>query len=99
MTKSLRTIKDSLTKRKDTLTGTFKVKTIGVFGSYTQNHQRPGSDIDILVEFENRYKTFDNYMELKFYLEKILNAKIDLVLKNVIKKEIKEHILSEAVYV
>ncbi|MDI6732601.1 MAG: nucleotidyltransferase family protein [Planctomycetota bacterium] len=99
MTKSLRTIKDSLTKRKDILTDTFKVKTIGVFGSYAQNHQRQGSDIDILVEFENRHKTFDNYMELKFYLEKVLDAKIDLVLKNVIKKEIEEHILSEVVYV
>ena len=99
MPKSFKTIKDTLTKCRDVLTDTFKVKTIGVFGSYARNNQHKGSDIDILVEFENGYKTFDNYMELKFHLEKILHAKIDLVLKNAVKKEIKEHIFAEAVYV
>ena len=49
--------------------------------------------------FEEGYKTFDNYMDLKFFLEGILDAKVDLVLKNTLREEIKEHVLSEAIYV
>lgn len=55
--------------------------------------------MDILVEFEEGYKTFDNYMELKFYLEDLFNCKVDLVLKSALKEEIKPHILEEVVYV
>ena len=76
----------------------FKVKEIGVFGSYVRNEQKRGSDIDILVEFEEGYKTFDNYMELKFYLEEILKSKIDLTLKTAIREELKQNILSEVNY-
>jgi predicted nucleotidyltransferase len=57
------------------------------------------SDIDIVVEFRDGYKTFDNYMELKLFLENILKTKIYLVLKTVIRDELKERILAEVVYV
>ncbi len=76
----------------------FKIREIGVFGSYVRGEQREESDIDILVEFEDGYKTFDNYMELKFFLEEILNSKIDLVIKTTIRDEIKQNILSEVTY-
>ncbi|RZN65248.1 MAG: nucleotidyltransferase [Candidatus Methanoliparum thermophilum] len=76
----------------------FRVKEIGVFGSYVRDEQKRGSDIDILVEFKEGYKTFDNYMELKFYLEEILKSEIDLVLKTAIREELKQSILSEVNY-
>jgi len=97
--KTLSEIKHIFAGLKKELLKKYKVKAIGIFGSYAKNINHAKSDIDILVEFENGYKTFDNYMELKFLLEDKLDAKVDLVLKNVVKKEIKEHILSEAVYV
>ena len=78
--------------------GKFKIKEIGVFGSYVRGEQREDSDIDILVEFEEGYKTFDNYMELKFFLEEILTSKIDLVIKTTIRDELKQNILSEVTY-
>ncbi|NOQ33714.1 MAG: nucleotidyltransferase [Methanosarcinales archaeon] len=78
--------------------GKFKITEIGVFGSYARGEQREGSDIDILVEFEKGYKTFDNYMELKFFLEEILTSKVDLVIKTAIRDEIKQNILSEVTY-
>ena len=77
----------------------FKVKEIGVFGSWIRGETKKKSDVDILVEFEEGYKTFDNYMELKFYLEDLFNYKVDLVLKSALKEEIKPHILEEVVYV
>jgi len=76
----------------------FKVKEIGIFGSRIKGKAKTGSDIDILVEFEQGYKTFDNYMDLKFYLEKRFGCRVDLVLKNALKEELKPYILSEVVY-
>jgi predicted nucleotidyltransferase len=38
-------------------------------------------------------------MELKLFLEKIFNKRVDLVLKDVLKEEIKEAILADVVYV
>lgn len=76
----------------------FRAKEIGVFGSYGRGEQKRGSDIDLIVEFEKGYKTFDNYMELKFYLEEILKSEIDLILKTAIREELKQSILSEVNY-
>lgn len=77
----------------------FKVKEIGIFGSRIKGKGRKKSDIDILVEFEKGFKTFDNYMDLKFFLEDLFDYKVDLVLKSALKERIKPYILSEVVYV
>jgi predicted nucleotidyltransferase len=77
----------------------FKVKEIGLFGSYVKGNIKKSSDIDVLVEFEEGYKNFDNYMELRFYLEDTFKRKVDLVLKVALKEEIKPYILKEVVYV
>ena len=92
-------ITDKLKKHLSEIKPRFKVKEIGIFGSRVKEKARRKSDIDILVKFEDGYKTFDNYMELKFYLEEIFGCKVDLVVKDALKEEIKSHILSEVVYV
>ena len=97
--KSLEEVKDILARNKGALRERFKVKELGIFGSFVKGKQKKRSDIDVLVVFEEGYKTFDNYMDLKFFLEGILDAKVDLVLKNTLREEIKEHVLSEAIYV
>jgi len=43
-------------------------------------------------------KTFDNYMDCKFYLEDLFKRKVDLVMKESIKKRLKPYILGEVVY-
>ena len=96
--KSISTIVKMLRLHDTDVRGKFKITEIGVFGSYARGEQREDSDIDILVEFEKGYKTFDNYMELKFFLEEILTSKIDLVIKTAIRDEIKQNILSEVTY-
>jgi len=96
--KSISTIVKMLRLHDTDVRERFKIKEIGVFGSYARGEQREDSDIDVLVEFEKGYKTFDNYMELKFFLEEILTSKIDLVIKTAIRDEIKQNILSEVTY-
>ena len=73
----------------------YGVKKIGLFGSYLKGRQKKGSDIDFLVEFEN--PTFDNYMELKFFLEKLLGRKVDLVIGESLKPAL-NYVKKEAVY-
>jgi|AFSR01.1.fsa_nt_gi predicted nucleotidyltransferase len=43
-----------------------------------RDEARPTSDVDLLVEFEGR-ATFDQYMDLKLYLEQLLGCPVDLV--------------------
>ena len=76
----------------------FGVKTIGLFGSYLQGEQDEDSDIDILVEFAPGKKTFDNYMGLKFFLEDTFNLKVDLVVKEAVKVDLRQHILGSVRY-
>ncbi len=76
----------------------YGVKRIGLFGSYAQDNQGSQSDIDLLVEFDLRQKTFDNYMELKFYLEDMFSRKVDLVIAETIKPDLKSEITGSVKY-
>ncbi|MGK7958592.1 MAG: nucleotidyltransferase family protein, partial [Crocosphaera sp.] len=71
---------------------------LGVFGSFVRGEATDNSDLDLLVEFQGDV-TFDNYMDLKFLLEDLFERKIDLVIKEDIKPQIRERILEETVYV
>ncbi len=76
----------------------FGIKRIGLFGSYLRKEQKPTSDIDILVEFEKGKITFDNYMNLKFFLENLFQCKVDVVMKEAIKPDLKPYILRSVEY-
>jgi len=74
----------------------FSVKKLGLFGSFSRGEQKKDSDLDFLVEFENT--TFDNYMDLKFFLENLFGKKIDLVIQRSLRKEF-DYVKKEALYV
>ena len=95
--KTLEEIKNIIKQHKQELESKFKVKEIGVFGSYVRNEQRNRSDIDILVEFKEPIGLFE-FIELEEYLERLLEAKIDLVSKKALKPRIGEYIMREVVY-
>lgn len=76
----------------------FGVKRIGLFGSFVRGEQTAQSDVDLLVEFEPQQKTFDNFMELSFFLEKVLQSRIDLVTPESLSPYIGPHILKEVKY-
>jgi len=96
---SRRKVEEIIKQQKKELEERFKIKEIGIFGSYARGEQKKASDIDILVEMELESQTFRNYMGLKFFLEKILDSKVDLVLKDTIKEQLKDRILREVVSV
>ena len=98
--KTLEEIKARLEQLKPTLREDFKVKTIGVFGSYVRGEQKRGSDVDILVEFEEDAEIgFFKFLDLEEFLSRKLGVKVDLVTKNALKPYIGKCILREVVMV
>ncbi len=55
----------------------FNVKRIGIFGSYARGEEKETSDVDVLVEFAE--PSFDNFMDLVFFLEDLFGKEVDLV--------------------
>ena len=76
----------------------YGVKRIGLFGSFLDNTNTYDSDVDILVEFKKGKKSFDNYMDLKFFLEELFDRDVDLVIKDAVKKALKSRILGSVQY-
>jgi len=71
-------------------------RSLALFGSMARGEGAPSSDIDLLVELQP--KTFDAYMDVKLFLEKILDHKVDLVLADALKPRLRPAILAEAVH-
>ncbi len=75
------------------------VRRIGVFGSFARGEEREESDIDILIEFEEGGRSFDTYMDLKFFLEDLFGRRVDLVDRDAIKPALAPQILRSVRYV
>jgi uncharacterized protein len=77
----------------------FGVKQLGLFGSFTANTFDNNSDVDLLVDFEPLKKTFDNFIELSFYLEDLLGRKVEIVTPQSLSKYIGPTILKQVEHV
>jgi predicted nucleotidyltransferase len=71
---------------------------VGVFGSFARGQQSDRSDVDILVEFEQGKKSFDNFMHLAFFLEQQIGRRVELVTPESLSPHIGPHILREVEY-
>lgn len=74
----------------------YRVKNLGLFGSYVKKEQKETSDIDILVEFEEDADLF-HLIGLSLFLEENFNIKVDVVSKSALKKELRDNILQEVI--
>ena len=102
--KTLKEIKQVLAEHKEELRERFGVKGIGIFGSYAREEQRKGSDLDIIVEFEEEPKEgleFAGLMiDLEEYIKKILGIKVHLASKTQTSNSDKwQYIKDDLVYV
>jgi len=94
--KTVEEIKQILIMHKEELREKFKVKELMIFGSTIRGEKKKKSDIDILVDFEEGADLFD-LVGLSLFLERKLQRKVDIVPKRVLRKEIRESVLKEAV--
>jgi hypothetical protein len=97
MTHTLEKIKQGLQAQKPELIAKYKVKEIGIFGSYIRGQQESESDLDILVDFDE-YPSLLEFVELEEELSELLGIKVDLVMKSGLKPRIGQRILQEVVY-
>lgn len=95
---NLEQIKKILNENKPIIMKKFKVKEIGIFGSYVRGENKPNSDLDLLVEFKEPVGFFA-FLDLEEYLTDILEIKVDLVSKKALKPRIGKYILEELIRV
>ena len=88
---------DFLKSEKTFLSNEFGVVNIGLFGSFAKGEQTADSDIDILVEFEEGANLL-HLVGLSLFLEEKLNVPVDIVPSDTLRKEIREDVLKEAIY-
>jgi predicted nucleotidyltransferase len=67
--------------------------------SFVRGEEREESDIAILIEFEEGRRSFDTYMDLKFFLEDLFGRNVDLVDRDTIKPGLAPYILKSVRYV
>ena len=92
---------DILTKLRElkpTITARYKVREIGLFGSFVREEQESSSDIDLLAEFEANADLFD-LIGLELYLEETFQRPVDVVPKQALRLELRETVLHQVVTV
>jgi len=67
---------------------------LGIFGSYVRDEDKPGSDLDLLVEFQEPPTLFE-FIRLENELSTLLGVNVDLVMKSALKPAIGRRILEE----
>jgi len=77
----------------------FGVTRIGIFGSFVRGEQTRSSDIDIIVEIEEGRKNIHIFLQLKRFLEKELEKKVDLGFEHSLKPIVRDKIKGQIIYV
>lgn len=96
--KSLKIVKEIIEKNKRTLKKNYKVKVLGIFGSYSRGNPHKGSDIDILVKFSETPDFFE-FIKLEEFLQNLLGIRVDLATPDALKPIIKNEILKEVIFI
>ena len=86
-----------LKQHREKLKNYYVIK-IGLFGSVLKGNNTNESDIDFIVEFEEGKKNYDNFIELAFFLENLLQRKVDLLTIEALNPYMKPKILKEAYF-
>jgi predicted nucleotidyltransferase len=81
---------------KPEMAARYKVREIGLFGSFVREEQSGGSDVDVLVDFDEGADLFD-LVGLALFLEEELQRKVDVVPKRALRAELRETVLREVV--
>lgn len=91
---SLADVKQTLRSHLPHLWEAYGVQSLALFGSYVRGEQRPGSDIDVLVTFEDPPGLLA-FVELKQELSDRLGHSVDLVMESALKPRIEDWVRQE----
>lgn len=91
-------ILDILRAKKPQLQQRYPLSELGIFGSYARGDFNETSDIDILVDFNDRIDGFD-YIRLAHELEDAFHHKIDMVSRKGIKPQYLPYVEKSLIHV
>lgn len=95
--KTLNEIKLSLRNHKQKLYSEYPIQSLAIFGSYATMEQNEKSDLDIIVEFNDKIGI--RFIDLADEIEKLIGLKVDLVSRKGIKDKYFDAIKSDLIYV
>jgi uncharacterized protein len=95
--KTLCEIELTLGKHKQHLFSEYPIKSLAIFGSYARKEQNEESDLDLLVEFDDKIGL--RFIDLAEELERLIGFKVDLVSRKGIKDKYYQRIQSDLTYV
>ena len=87
-----------LRSEKESLFRKYQISNLGLFGSVARHEQREDSDIDICIKLQE--PDYFTRMEIKEFLEKLFNAKVDVVsLTAIMRSLFRNHMEKDAIYI
>ncbi len=95
--KTLQEIKSDLMENKQRLCAKYPIKALAIFGSYARNEQTESSDLDLMVEFNDKIGI--QFIDLADEIENYIGLKVDLVSRKGIKEKYFQAIKSDLIYV
>jgi predicted nucleotidyltransferase len=72
------------------------VRSLDLFGSVARGESTADSDVDLLVEFDQPIGLF-HFFRVQRRLEQILGCRVDLVMREAVKPQLRDRIFREAV--
>ena len=95
--RTLQDIESTLKNHKLLLLEKYPIKSLAIFGSYARNEQTTQSDLDLVIEFNDKIGI--RFIDLAEELENLIGFKIDLVSRNGIKEKYYQAIKNDLIYV
>jgi predicted nucleotidyltransferase len=75
------------------------VRRAALFGSVVRGENRPGSDIDIMVEIDpDAHITVFDYVGLKEYIGELFDGPVDVVSRDSLKPHVRPAVMANAIY-
>ena len=74
----------------------FGVRRLRIFGSLARGTAEPGSDVDVLVDFQAPANA-KRFYGLQFSLEDILGRSVDLVIEKALREEFRSTVEADAI--
>jgi len=72
------------------------VLSLDLFGSVARGEAGPESDVDLLVSFDKPIGLF-HFFRVQQRLEEILGCRVDLVMRDAVKRQLRDRIFAEAI--
>jgi predicted nucleotidyltransferase len=94
-----KTLLSYLKNNKQSFKNRYGLKELYLFGSFARDEENNESDIDLMVDFDEKSLTLRNFLDFKREIEKNCNKKVDLATRDMIKPQIWNYINKDLIIV